>query len=76
MAGSPTHPPYLKAATGAVGGPANDSGLDLPLEKESPILGSSNISESTHTIINVEGEETISPVNAEDEVSHAQSQRH
>jgi hypothetical protein len=67
MTSSPPRPPYLKAACGA----ANDSGLDLPLERESPILGSSNIGDSEPTGINVEGEETVSPVNPEDEASPA-----
>ena len=65
MTSSPPRPPYLKAASGA----ANDSGLDLPLERESPILGSSNIGDPGPTGINVEGGEAVSPVNTEDEVS-------
>jgi hypothetical protein len=65
MAGSPSHPPYLKAGSGA----ANDSGLDLPLEKESPVLGSSTIGEAGPSGINVESSETESLVTAEDQAS-------
>jgi hypothetical protein len=64
MAGSPSHPPYLKAGSGA----ANDSGLDLPLEKESSVLASSNTKEVGPHGTNLDDDETVSPVNAEDEV--------
>lgn len=72
IAGSQTQSPYLKAASETAGGDANDSGLDLPLEKESPSLEASNPLPSLPTSINTEEDETnISPVeNAEDEVSH------
>jgi hypothetical protein len=65
MAGSPSHPPYLQAADGA----ANDSGLDLPLEDESPVLGSSTVGEVGPLGLAVEGSEAAPPGHAEDEAS-------
>jgi len=65
MAGSPSHQPYPKAGSGA----ANDSGLDLPLERESPTLGSSTVGEVGPSGINVESSETESLVTAEDQAS-------
>ncbi len=64
MAGSPSHPPYLQAGREA----ANDSGLDLPLEKESPVLAPSTVGQSGPQGIDVEGDETVSPLGAEHEV--------
>ena len=67
MAGSfHSHPPYVKGG----GGAANDSGLDLPLEKDNLIISSSNAEGAIPPGANIAVGETESPVNANDEVNN------
>jgi hypothetical protein len=64
MPGSPSHPPYVKGG----GGAANDSGLDLPLEKDDLAISSSNAEGAIPHSANVAASGTESPVNTNNEV--------
>jgi hypothetical protein len=67
MPGSPSHPPYVKGG----GRAANDSGLDLPLEKDDLTISSSNAEGAIPHSANVAASGTESPVNADNEVNNA-----
>jgi hypothetical protein len=65
MADAPPRPPHL----GAESEDAHDSGLDMPLDKDNPVLGSLHGGDSGHGGDHAGTDESVSPLRGEEEVN-------